>query len=193
MTNPPVAPHTVLLRDVENLLSILQRCVPNFENIDRLSFDPHTNNETAWDVWCKKVAQPIFIPTMKKVYEQAIAGHVREIVELDKALALEAMPAMPKLCHEGRRLLLSHLPPKCERTLQRYFLHAQAEETPACFPVVHALRGAVFHAPFAMVAESYIFLEATLVTAAGRSGIRPGTLLEKFLRSSTCVENLHAA
>lgn len=176
----------------DHLLAALQRCAPDFENIGSLSFHSEITPENDWKTWCK-VAEGKLLPEMQKAYNSAVSGHVREIVAIDNGL-VGTIPEFEKLSRKGLRLLAAHHPPRAERTLHRYNLHAEAGDTPAHFPIVHALRGAVFHVPLAMVIKSYIFLEA-LGGISPNHATRPEALLEAFLRlrETSATETFRAA
>ncbi|MEO8206177.1 MAG: hypothetical protein ABI615_08345 [Chthoniobacterales bacterium] len=197
MTQPrPVQPEQFELTqlDVENLLFALHRCVPIFETLHHLSFQPKGPVEAAWDNWCENTMRREFIPAMQSVYEHAIGTHVREILEIDHKLANGNIGDPVKLCKEGHRLLFSHLPPQSERTLQKYFHQVQNGESPAHFLVVYTLRAAAFHIPFTQAIKAYLFLEAMLnVRHLGSTS--PEALLERFYRTSaqTASKDLRAA
>jgi hypothetical protein len=176
------------------LLSSLQLCAPNFESILHLSFSGQGDMEPQWREW--SVGMAAMLPSLREVHRHAKAGHVLEIVEADRKLSAAEDETIRKLCHEGRRLLLSYHPPKGERTLEKYQRLAEAGKAPTHFITVYVVRGAIFHVPFPVILKSYVFLEA--ITAARSHGaLQPLELVEEYLRIAQShglqTSSLHAA
>lgn len=131
-------------------------CVPGYDSMGALS---STKNITA-DHWMQHTFLRLLYTPIKEAYHWTQKGGLREIIDLDQALhPTLAIDISERLIQEGRKLCLDNVPPRGERLLSRFKESIEQERVHGYFPILFAIRSAIFHVPFRQMLITYIFLE----------------------------------
>jgi len=137
------------------------RLNPALETQGPVTFRPAAAVLDDWSAWCTGVWIPILYPALQRALDQARAGRLRELGELDLELSDRLNPeAIRHSTLAGRRLLDAAGSLRGEKWPARFRELIESEHAEGHLLSVHALRAAAFHGTDPQVAGSYLYQEA---------------------------------